>query len=270
MRKMLWFSVFLLSFSGLTIAQKTRDLKQVLELKILEERGANGASVAWHPVLKRYYAAIAGNAEHPFGVFDAMGKPLSKTPLTTLVDVRGLWYNPKVKTFQANTYADGGLVQYKLDEKGKPISFIEMPLEMEKPNEQSVGAFDPIGQVVYYYRDGSIDGYSIVDGTLLSTTELHLSYISEAAEDEGLDINEDLLDYYNYATVIYTGIKNAEWGLLNIDEMQVELYSKETGYLTQVLKFPKDAPPVEAFNFSFANATYWLFNKDERKWVGYK
>ena len=270
MKKMLWLSAILLSISFLAVAQKTRELKPVIELKIVDEGGANAASIAWHPILKRYYAAMAGNAEHPLTIFDATGKQLSKPGMTTMVDVRGLWYNPKVRTFQTNTYGDGGLVQYKLDEKGKPISFVEMPLEMTKPGDQSVGAFDPVSQVVYYYFEGLIEGHSIVDGTLTKTTELHLSYASKKDEDEGLYSNEDFLDFYSATTIAYTGILNAEWAIVNLEDHQVELYSKTTGYLTQILKVPTDVAIEENFNFSFANGIVWLFNKEARTWVGYK
>ena len=52
----------------------TRQLKQILKLEIPMEGGANGASVTWHPVLKRYYAAMAGNKIYSLGVYDPTGK----------------------------------------------------------------------------------------------------------------------------------------------------------------------------------------------------
>ena len=53
---------------------KEIQLKKVLTLAMPGEDGSNGASVAWHPLLKLYYAAMAGNAIYNLGVFDAKGK----------------------------------------------------------------------------------------------------------------------------------------------------------------------------------------------------
>src|SRR5262245_4426823 len=75
-------------------------LKKVLELKMPKEGGANGASVAWHPVQKKYYAAMAGNTTYPLAVFDINGKRLSADDQTTMFDVRGLWYNSRSKKLQ--------------------------------------------------------------------------------------------------------------------------------------------------------------------------
>jgi len=76
---------FLLSLSALlfqsALAQDTiaiKPLKKVLELVIPREGGANAASVAWHPVLKRYYAAMAGNIEFFIGAYSTTGKLLTK------------------------------------------------------------------------------------------------------------------------------------------------------------------------------------------------
>jgi hypothetical protein len=75
---------------------------------------------------------------------------------------------------------------------------------------------------------------------------------------------------YNSTTVIYTGITNAEFGLLNIATREIELYSKQDGLLYQKLKLPKEASPRDKFNFGFANNTYFLFDKNKRSWVGYR
>ena len=84
---------FLLVASTLAFGQTTVGIKEKLRLQMPEGSGSNGASVAWHPVLKRYYAAFAGNADFPLGIFDEKGKRLSADNLTTQIDVRGLWYN---------------------------------------------------------------------------------------------------------------------------------------------------------------------------------
>ena len=74
---------------------------------------------------------------------------------------------------------------------------------------------------------------------------------------------------YNATSIAFTGIPKSEIGLLNVVENQVELFNLE-GLLTKVLKLPQDALAYEMFNFSYCNGIYWLFDKENRKWVGYK
>ena len=59
-----------------------RTLKKVMELKMPKTAdddmpGTRGASVAWHPLKKQYYASFAGNTEYPHAVSNATGKRLS-------------------------------------------------------------------------------------------------------------------------------------------------------------------------------------------------
>ena len=75
---------------------------------------------------------------------------------------------------------------------------------------------------------------------------------------------------YNYTNIIATGIKNAEFGLLNTASRQIELYDRKAGYLQQTLTLPESAPVEASFNFSFSNGIYWLFDMEKRKWIGYK
>ena len=132
-------------------AQTERTLKQVLVLKMTSDRGANAAGVVWHPIQKKYYAALAGNEEHQMGVYDVKGKMLSKETQQTLFDVRGLWYNPVLKTLQGNGYSGKGWVEYKLDLSGMPVSVKSLFSGMNQPDLQSAGAFDPINNAVYFF-----------------------------------------------------------------------------------------------------------------------
>jgi hypothetical protein len=69
---------------------------------------------------------------------------------------------------------------------------------------------------------------------------------------------------------VYTGIAGAEAGVLNIVENQIELYDYKTGFLSQKLALPESTVTEAAFNFSFANGLYWLFDIPNRVWIGYK
>jgi len=250
-------------------AQAVKTLKKVITLEITEEGGANGAAVAWHPIQKKYYAAMAGNTEFPMVVFDTKGKKVFDDGLTTQYDVRGLWYNPFVKALQANGYSDFGWGQYNLFEDGKPGEITTFHEGMMQPTEQSVGAYDPAKNLLYFLdEDGNLEEYSVKDTAFIKTIELRLGVTKK--DDNGVSDNYEVLEDYNSAAIIYTGIKGSEIGLLNINNNEVELYSVASGYLVSKLKLPEGIATYEMFNFSYCNGIYWFFNKELRTWTGCK
>ncbi len=249
--------------------QQPKTLKQVLTLHIDRPGGANAANVAWHPVQNKYYAAQAGNETFPMEVFDANGRMLSDNNLETMVDVRGLWYNPNTKTLQANGYDNNGWVEYKLNGKGIPASITKMDIETGKPDPQSVGAYDPKKNVLYYfdYTTVGIERHKMSNGVSDTTIALHLG-----AKTKGDIVNEQEVTKANYNenALIFTGIAGSEIGLLNVNDKQIELYNLATGLMTKALKLPDGAPVESSLNFSFCNGIYWLNDKTERVWHGYK
>lgn len=269
--KKVWFVyIFLMSTCLQEVyAQTAKPLKKILELKITATRGANGAGVAWHPTQQKYYAAMGGNAGFQMGVYDIKGKLLTDTTHTTHLDVRGLWYNPGTKTLQGNGFSDVGWAEYKLDSKGVPVSTKLLHSGMNQPDDQSTGAFDPKGKVVYFFNEeGHLDVHDYRDGIFSRSIELYLGLTKDEADV--LAENYDVIDDYNYTTVIFTGISGAEFGLLNYANNQIELYNAKDGYLTRKLNLPGDAPVEERMNFAYANGIYWLFDRKSRVWKGYK
>lgn len=274
MKKLLFLSaVSLLLYSSQSYAQAVpRTLKKVLELKIPREGGANGASVAWHPVQKKYYAAMAGNIEFSVSVFDVKGTRLSPVAQEALFDVRGLWYNPVTKTIQMNGYDNFGWAEYKLNAKGLPVSIKNLHEGMNQPDAQSAGAFNPLKSEVYFLgAEGEIDVYGYKWAEHNEYISLHLGITTGNPDNLDLETNNsEVFDQYNSTTVIYTGIKGSEIGLLNNTNKQVELYDKATGFQTKTLQFPDDAPVNDWLNFAYANGIYWLFDTEARIWKGYK
>jgi hypothetical protein len=250
-------------------SQSAKPLKKVLELKIPIEGGANGAAVAWHPVSKKYYAAMAGNTSYSLSVYDAAGKRLSPEDQTTLFDIRGMWYNTNTKTIQMNGYNESGWAEYKLDGKGLPVDIKELFTGMIQPDEQSTGAYNPKENMVYFLNEeGNIERYSLKDGVYLDDVELKLGKTKDDNADEG--DNYDVIEDYNASTAVFTGIAGAEIGLLNYSNTEVELYNIKTGFLSKKFALPNDAPLSEFLNFSYSNGVYWLFDKEARIWKGYK
>ena len=248
-------------------AQTTRALKKTLELQMPGTEGSNGGAVAWHAVQKKYYAGMAGNATYPLAVFDAMGKCLSPDDLTTKIDLRSLWYNPGTKSICGNGYKAEGWFSYKLNTKGIPEEHTIIQLGQNQPGEQSVGAYDAKKKFVYFLNGQKVVVYNEEGEELKdSAIALLINIDEEYAGDD-----EDYFDEnFNSTTVVFTGILKNELGLLNYTKPQIELYNINTGAISQILKLPEDALAYDWFNFSFANGIYWLFDKDKRKWAGYK
>jgi hypothetical protein len=241
-----------------------------MTLTIDRPGGANGANIAWHPVQKKYYAAMAGNIVYPFLVFDATGNKLSPEDLETMFDVRGLWYNPTSKTLQANGYNDFGWSEYRLNEKGIPVSSRKLTIVTSQPDAQSVGVYDPKKNMVYFldYKTMSIEGHEMKNGSSASFIQLHLR--ARTSDDINDIENEELKYDYNENAIVFSGIKSAEVGLLNVASKQIELYDISTGLLKQTLILPEYAPANASLNFCFSNGIYWLFDKGARIWHGYK
>ena len=256
-----------------TVGQVVKPAKQVLELKMPRtaddvKPGTRGAAVVWHPTLKKYYAAFAGNTEYPLALFDEKGKLLSDESLSTMIDTRGLWYNPTRKAIMGNAYGDNGWFKYNLDTKGIPTEYEILQDGMLQPDPQSVGAYDFTGKQVLFFYDGLLYRYD-EKGNVKDSSTINLGRTStkgEVWEDELYELLED----YNYTNLIYTGIKGQEIGLLNAVKLQVELYDIKTGFLTKVITLPKDAKAEMTFNFAYANSTFWLFDMEARTWKGYR
>jgi hypothetical protein len=280
MRKL--FLTLLVSLPFLLNAQVVKTLKKTIELKMPgvavpslvtgEDSlpGKRGGAVAWHPVQKKYYAAFAGNRTFPLAVFDTKGKRLSGENQTTMEDLRGLWYNPKTKTIGGNCYSDYGWFNYKLDAKGIPVESEIYAAGMNQPGDQSIGVYNAQSNHVYFLYGQEIYVYN---AEAMQEEDSTIRLYPGISKKEDVDVDDDgetLSEDYNYNAVIYTGIPKAEFGLLNITENQVELYNKKTGLMTQKLKLPVDVKTYGAFNFSYANGTYWVFDMDTRIWTGYK
>lgn len=232
--------------------------------------GTRGAAVVWHPKQKKYYAAFAGNKSFPMAVYDDKAKLLSDDRLTCVYDLRGLWYNEKLKKICGNGYNDIGWVSYKLKTTGIPEDATIDAAGMIQPGAHSIGTYNSklnavcfiYGQEIYLYDEGA-----------MQMDNGNIRLYAGISKKENIDKDEDgtyISDNYSNNVLLYTGISRAEYGLLNIKEKQVELYNEKTGLLTQILKLPYDLPTWSSFNFSYSNGVYWAFDQGTRTWTGYK
>jgi len=267
---------FLFAFIASTFsvqAQKAQTLKPVLELKMPKTAdddmpGTRGASVVWHPVQKKYYAVFAGNQNYPLAVFDEKGKLLSEEDLIAMIDSRGLWYDATTKLISGNAYNEYGWFTYKLDTKGIPTDLDVIHEGMHQPDVQSVAAYNSATKKIMFVHNGYVHMYN---NTGEEADSMMINWgIRKTAGSQGGGIDEEVLENYNHTSLIYTGIKGQELGFLNIAENQIELYDIQTGFMTKVVPLPESATIETTFNFAYANGIYWLFDMENRRWIGYK
>lgn len=245
---------------------RTITAEQVMKIKI-PEGGANGAAVIYHPKEKLYYAAQAGNESFPLIIFDSEGNIRSEEGQVTLIDVRGMWYNPKTKEIGGNGYKEFGWYRYELNKNGLPEKIDVFKQGRYQPDDHSQGVLNTEENEVLFLDGFRLACYTTDGKNKNKTIELHIG--QRSAGDE--QINATVFEAnYNTRSVIYTEMKGSEIGLLNVKEKQVELYDIKSGYITKVVKLPFQFTAEKFFNFSYSNGIYWVFNKENRNWYGYR
>ena len=251
---------------------QTSSLNKVLELKMPKNTGddfcgTRGGSVCWNPVTKKYYAGFAGNKGFPLGVFDATGNRVSDEGLTTLVDMRGLWYDPQSRKICGNGYDQNGWFSYSLDMNSIPQNVVVDHDGMNQPDANSVGTYNPKSKEVLFLNNGQVSFYK-PDGTSDRLLNLQLGSSKSEANTGDQGAVAPTGDY-NTNTIVYNGIAGSELGVLNVTKKQIELYNYTTGTWSKSFSLPDDAPVQPSFNFAYANGIYWLFDIEGRRWLGF-
>jgi hypothetical protein len=225
----------------------------VVTLNMEGTSGNNGTAVIYNQEKEIYYAAFAGNSAFPLELFDKYGKHLYE--VETGFDVRGLWYNPKQKRIEGNAYSGVGIYYKTLNARGYPDDNAFPILEnVEVPSPNIVGTFNPKKKVIYYLFDKSIMILSSKDHSLLKSIELQIPTSSH-------DINS--------SCIFYTGVMKMEFALLDAGNKQLLVYDKKGNYKGAVA-IHVSFEIKSIFNASFANGYLFLFDKDNRDWVGMK
>lgn len=254
-------SLFLIENGSAQITSKT--LKKIMTLKMPEGEGENGAGVAYNLATKRYYAAFAGNSNFELAVFNHKGKLLEEGSQTTMVDIRGLWFNTKKNKLQGNGYGETGWFEYVLNAKGIPKEVNTIYKGANQPHDQCAGAFNARANEVYFFDGETLSVYDAATGEVKTSMMLE-----DMLQDEDFEENEVVLDYSKY-TVLYTGMLNKEIGLINETEHRIELFDLK-GTKTMHLELPHEQPIYPLFNISYSNGMFWLFNIEMRTWTAYK
>lgn len=246
---------------------KTVTTRNIMSIKI-PEGGANGGAVVYHPKEKLYYAVQTGNKDFPLVIFEEGGNVVSSPEQSALIDVRGLWYNPKSKEIGGNGYKDFGWFTYDLNKKGLVEDINNFKFGRWQPDDHSPGVLNTDDNEVLFLDGMSIIAYS-TDG--IAKNKTYRMNIGMRSADDGSAMSLTTFEAnYNFRSIIYTGYDGAEIGFLNVTKKQVELYNLKTGYMTRIVKTALSFTPETYFNFSFSNDTYWFFNKSTRYWNGFR
>lgn len=257
-----FLTLVLLMLAGHAMAQSTKSLQKVMQLKMQGDGGSNGAAIAFHSVNKKYYAAMAGNTSYPLCVFNEQGYLVSGGQVETLADVRGLWFNTRKAKLQGNAYGENGWFEYTLDANGIPTDHRVIMENASQPDPQSVGTFAAKLNQVLFFDGRDIYFYDVISGEVKESLSLQ-----EMRKKSGMSSFN--ADDYNNSTVFYTGTTGMEIGVVNTATRMIELYSM-TGQLGQKLAIPSGVSLYTKFNCGYANGMYWFFDQTTRTWTGYK
>ena len=254
------FGIFVFHFK--TYGQD--DLKSVslkpkagLQLAVKGEGGVNGSAVTWIEAFKNYYAVVAGNADYPLETYSENGEHLQT--IYAGADLRGLWYNPEYHILEANMFDYHDIVSFEVNEDG--LLYDEDPLEevFELPVDEPQGVFclNSSHKVYVWYSnaENELVFMNTESGEISGRLKLKLPAASDAM---------------NHTTVVFTGIKGGEYGLLNYREKSVYLVDQLTCNVSATIELPKDAITHDGFRFSYANGHVWLFDAGKRVWTGYR
>lgn len=253
--------------------QTVRPLRNVASLVMPGTAGMNGGTVTQNQKNRNYYATLIGNITFPLAIFNTTGDRISPFDLRILYDVRGLWYNPAQRTFHGNGYGDNGWFKYVMDEEGIPYNVAPLFEGQHQPFSQSVAAYSQKENLVYFLKGNAAVAYDASTGKELPDRIKFFKTGYSIKQPPPPDYKIDsfkMITGYNTTTLIYTGITNSEFGLLNVEKREVELYSASTGLLFQRLQLPPEAVVKERFNFAFCNGIYWFYDNASRTWSGFK
>ncbi|NCX96931.1 MAG: hypothetical protein EBX41_11115, partial [Chitinophagia bacterium] len=178
-----------------------------LRLQMTTSTGAS--AVVWNEKNSLYYAVQAGNDTLELNTYDFTGSRILKTKAG--FDFRGLWWNPATEQLEGNGYADNGIFAANLNTAGAAIGTGKLLFEGQfQPSAQSVGAYDPTRNEILYLNGLRVSRYSRADALQVGTTNL-----TGISTDSSRTLN---------ATLLYTGLKNKEYAIVNTTTKKVYFF----------------------------------------------
>jgi len=214
--------------------------------------GENGTSVVFDSINNLYYTFFAGSKNFYVERFDVSGNKIDSSKIG--FDARGVWYNKETKKIEGNSYDGGGIFEIDIEKNrllGLATSIFE---ENEQPDKNSAGAYDYDDNNILYFDEGVIKKYSRERNKYVGDIKI-----------SGLPSDE----YINFTTPIYLGYKKNEIGLLDYGNRAIYTIDKNTGKYSKKLLLPPDSKTYPKLRFSYANNRIWIFDVDNKKWLGF-
>ena len=253
-------------------AQKKMKIVTTLNTPIMG--GVDGMGLVWHPIQKKYYAAMAGNSQYYIAVPNINGKKINTPKIKDTVDFRGLWYDPNTKMLIAKMYEDNSWVSYSLNKIGVEIPqgkiYKKFDNSDKQPEKMSSGCYDKILNAVGFInsKDLSISYYTTTGTPLNYTIKLKLK--NKIDEDSLRDVNEDYKPKnYNITNFALYQANSNEIGLVNIPNKAIEIYTR-AGIYKKSLPLPDDIEPDRIYNFTYSNGMWWFYYRAESAWFDCK
>jgi hypothetical protein len=215
------------------------------------------SAVAFNPIKNLYYSNNAGgsDAEEVFTI--SGGTSVSNN---SVLDYRGFWWNPETSRIEGNAWNNYYVYDY-LTADGYLGGTIGSSFSTTPPNAQSVGAYDSINHIIYYYSNGAVYGESSINGVDIPTINL-------------LNNTGGSFDFTNIQeySLIYTGIATKEIGLYNRVDKKIVFFNLANGRHSETVNMPNNTfdQTLTYFQFSYANSLVWLYDGINYRWIGYK
>ncbi|MEM8583506.1 MAG: hypothetical protein AAGF87_04510, partial [Bacteroidota bacterium] len=203
--------------------------------------------VAYNPVNDLYYATPGGNVAAPVYTFDGTGALVDTQVSGVGVDVRGMWWNPNTNQLEATGFGSSGFFVIDLDASGIPVGTSTAVVSpVSKPESQSLGAYDPQLDEVFFYSGGSIFSYSRSTGMQLSSVAI-----------TGLPASVSEL---NTTFVGYSAVDGNEAVVYNTVTNELYFIDKATGAFQTALSLSSFMPSQSFNNVALANGQIFLNN----------
>ena len=234
------------------ISEECQELKLYKNLVLKSQSGNNGVALGYYPRKQLYYATYGGNENYPIEVFTRKGKFLHAEVVG--FDARGLWYNPKSKRMEGNSFEYQGLYSFSPDRDGRPG--LRHNQSFGQPNSQAAGSYDPKKNLVIFYdqQNNNVIFYNHDSGK----------------ETRRLPLQSQRARFYN-PRLVFTGKKGQELALLAPEERLIITFDQKTGRESQVYCFNDMSLEIESFfNFDYSDGIFWIFNRERKIWAGYK
>jgi hypothetical protein len=255
MRAVLIVAVVGYASSG-ALSQPLENAAPTIFLPRVAGDGTTPMEVAYLPAFDRYYATNGGNPGYSAWTYDADGNVVSG-PTPAGADVRSLNYNSNTGNVEVVQYSNSDLRVLTVDGSGNWVdASVTADVIIQKPNSQSMPAYDPDANVFYAYGSSGESSVSIISresGNFEGTIPLDLGAAGIPASNLA-----------NYAS----GYDPGQGWLLLFDAVNDDVVVFDlAGNFLGASSVATNIDP--SFRSGYANGQVFIFDNSLNGWQGY-